>query len=217
MDEFGVKMRVKNNRKLVCGVGINDVDYVVTKLETVGYVDGKQKQKVVWRCPIYRVWKSMIVRCYSAKYQNRQPTYDGCTVSEEWKTFSNFRSWMVAQDWEGKQLDKDLLFEGNKIYSHKTCVFVTHMVNSFTTERGNDRGKWMIGVSRHKVTNKFQARCNNPFTKKREHLGYFDCELEAHNAWVERKLELAHELAEIQTDERVAKALVARYTNYKTQ
>ena len=209
-------MRVKNNRNLVCGVGINDADYVVTKLETVGYVDGKQKQKVVWRCPIYRVWSSMIERCYSAKYQDSQPTYKGCSVSEEWLTFSNFRAWMVTQDWEGKHLDKDILFEGNKVYSADTCVFVTPMVNTFTTERGNDRGKWLLGVYWEKCANKFRSRCRNPFTKKNESLGYFDSEQEAHNAWLKRKLELAHELAAIQTDERVAKALIARYTNYKT-
>ena len=44
------------NRKLVCGVGINDADYVVTKQETIGYVDGKQKQKLIWRCPFYKTW-----------------------------------------------------------------------------------------------------------------------------------------------------------------
>ena len=32
-------------KKLVCGVGINDADYVVRKDETVGYVNGKQKRK----------------------------------------------------------------------------------------------------------------------------------------------------------------------------
>ena len=50
-------------------------------------------------------------------------------------------------------------------------------------------------------------------TKKQENLGYFTCELEAHQAWLKRKLELAALAAE-QTDERVAKALIERYTNY---
>ena len=109
---------------LVCGVGINDADYVVKKFETIGYVDGKRKRKLVWTCPYHRAWESMLKRCYSAKYQERQPTYKGCTVSDDWLTFSNFRAWMIAQDWEGKHLDKDLLFEGNKIYSTETCVFV---------------------------------------------------------------------------------------------
>lgn len=202
-------------KKLVFGVGVNDSDYVTQKVETIGYVDGKRKQRVLWTCPYYRVWVNMLERCYSAKYQELYPTYKGCTVSREWHTFSNFRAWMEEKNWEGKQLDKDLLFEGNKVYSTDSCVFVTQMVNSFTIDRGAARGDWLIGVCWHKPAEKFLSKCCNPFTKKREHLGYFTCELEAHQAWLNRKLELAHELAAIQTDPRVAKALVDRYSQYR--
>lgn len=197
----------------VHGVGINDADYEVTRYEYVT-VGGKRKQKLVWICPYYRVWRNMLERSYSAKYQERNPTYKGCSVSEDWLTFSVFKSWMEAQDFEGMQLDKDILFEGNKVYSKGTCVFVTKAVNMFTTDRGNDRGEWLIGVNWHKRDGKFLSRCCNPFTKKQENLGYFTSELEAHQAWLKRKLELAHLLAVEQKDERVAKALIERYTDY---
>lgn len=200
--------------RLVYGVGINDADYVVKKWEEIGYVDGKRKQKLIWCCPYYQVWTEMLKRCYSPKYQDRQPTYKGCSVSEEWLKFSNFKRWMEQQDWEGMQLDKDLLFEGNKVYSAETCVFVTQMVNSFTTDCGAARGEWMIGVDWNKRADKFMSRCSNPFTKKREYLGLFNCQQEAHKAWLKRKLELAHLLAEEQADIRVAKALIELYTNY---
>lgn len=209
-------MRVKT-KKLVCGVGVNDADYVTQKFETVGYVDGEQKQKRVWKCPYYQTWVDMLNRCYDTKLHERRPTYIGCSVSEEWKTFSNFKSWMEKQDWQGKQLDKDLLFKGNKVYSAEVCVFVSPMVNSFTIDSGASKGEWMIGVCWNKRANKFLAQCSNPFTKKLEYLGLFPCEQEAHNAWLKRKLEIAYELAAIQTDPRVAKALITRYTNYKTQ
>lgn len=199
-------------RKLIYGVGINDADYVTQKLETIGYVDGKRKQKTVWRCPFHQAWSNMLQRCYDAKTQERRPAYRGCSVSNEWLTFSSFRAWMEKQDWEGKHLDKDLLFEGNKIYGAATCVFVTPMVNSFTIDRGASRGEWLIGVCWSKEKEKFQADCSNPFTKKREYLGYFTCEEAAHNAWRKRKLELARELAAIQTDPRVAGALINRYS-----
>ena len=199
--------------KLVYGVGINDADYVTRKYESIE-VNGKQKQKLVWYCPYYRAWKSMLARCYSDKLKEKYPTYKGCSVSKEWLRFSNFRRWMEEQDFEGKHLDKDLLFEWNEKYSAETCVFVTQMVNKFTNDRGNDRGEWLLGVYWDKGTNKFKSQCSNPFTKKREGLGYFTSELEAHQAWLKRKLGLAHLLAAEQTDERVAKALIARYTNY---
>ena len=210
-------MKIKSERlgtqKLVYGIGINDADYVVVKWETIE-VNGKQKKKLVWYCPYYRVWRSMLQRCYSPQAQERNPTYKGCSVSEQWITFSNFRLWMESQDWEGKQLDKDLLFEGNKVYSGETCVFVTKAVNTFTIDCGASRGECLIGVYWDKRAGKFQSKCSNPFTKKQEHLGYFTSELEAHQAWLKRKLELSTLLAEEQTDERVAKALIERYTNY---
>lgn len=199
------------NRKLVFGVGINDADYLVTKREEIDLVDGKRKQKLVWKCPYYQTWTNMLSRCYSVKTQDRQPTYQGCSVTEEWYTFSHFRAWMEKQDFEGKQLDKDLLFEGNKLYSPDTCVFVTQTVNLFTNDYGAKRGKWLIGVYWDKNKNKFRAQCHNPLSRKREHLGSFDSEHEAHNAWANRKLELAQELAAIQTDPRVANALIDRY------
>lgn len=210
---------MKNNKlsrpRMVYGVGINDADYIVQERETVGYTGGKQKQKLIWICPYYRTWRSMLERCYSVKCQEKRPTYKGCSVSADWLTFSNFKSWMEKQPWEGRQLDKDLLFEGNKAYSAKNCVFVTPAVNSFTTDSGATRGEWMIGVYWHKAAGKFKSTCSNPFTKKYEHLGYFTSELEAHQAWLKRKLELAYDLAAIQTDERVAKALIERYAKYK--
>jgi len=201
-------------KKLVHGVGINDADYVVQKMETTGYVNGVRKQRLVWTCPYYRAWVEMLKRCYSDKYQEKYPTYKGCSVSDEWLRFSVFKGWMEKKDWEGMQLDKDLLLVGNKVYSAETCVFVTKAVNLFTTDRGNDRGEWSIGVDWHKGTGKFRASCSNPFTKKKEHLGLFTSELEAHQTWLKRKLKLAHLLAAEQTDERVAKALIERYTNY---
>ena len=81
----------------------------------------------------------------------------------------------------------------------------------------SSRGEWLIGVNWHKGAGKFVSQCCNPLTKKGEHLGLFKCEIEAHQAWLERKLELAHLIAAEQTDERVAKALIERYTNYSNR
>ena len=110
------------NKKLVCGVGVNDSDYVAEKRETIGYIDGKQKRKQVWICPCYRAWRDMLKRCYSTKFQERQPTYRGCTVLKEWHTFSNFKSWMETQEFgRGWSLIRTLLFVGNK-----GCTALTH-------------------------------------------------------------------------------------------
>ena len=196
--------------KLVFGVGINDADYSVTCYENLE--DGKRRQ--VWMCPFYRAWKNMMARGYSRKEKTKHPTYKDVTLCQEWLLFSNFSGWMQTQDWEGKQLDKDLLVNGNKVYGPENCVFVSAEVNKFLTDRGNDRGEHKIGVHWAKNVGKFMARCSNPFTGKRDSLGLFSDEDEAHNAWLAKKLEHAKVLASLQTDARITKALIAKYENY---
>lgn len=188
--------------KLVQGIGVNDADYPVYKKE-----NGKQ----VWICHYYRAWKNMLVRSYSDKYKQKYTTYEGVAVCQEWHSFMRFRAWMEKQDWKGKHLDKDILFEGNKVYSPNTCVFIDGVVNNFLTDSAAARGEWPIGVYWHGREQKFRGQCNNPFTKKNEYLGSFTCPQQAHLAWKKRKHELACQLADIQTDERVAESLRTRY------
>lgn len=191
--------------KKTYGKGIKDADYFVrTKKEVDGVL-------VDWECPYYNRWKEMLRRCYSEKSLKDHPTYEGCTVCDEWLYFSNFRKWMVDQDWEGKQLDKDLLFEGNKIYSPDTCVFVPRNVNLFVITRAKLRGKYMIGAYYDKKRKRFESRCSNPFTKKNEKLGRYKTELEAHQAWLKRKQELCIELCKTIDDQRIVEALYRRY------
>lgn len=203
-----------NQNKLVRGVGINDADYIVQKWD-YWYENGKRKQKLVWGCPYYSRWLNMLTRCYSEREQERQPTYKGCYVYEPWLTFSNFKLWMEKQDWEGMQLDKDILFEGNKEYHPDKCVFVHKRVNQFLTARNKSRGEYMIGVSLNKKgkSKPYKAAISNTFSGFIEGLGYFSTEQEAHDAWKKRKYELAIELAnsEYVTDERVKKALIERF------
>lgn len=198
--------------KLICGWGINDVDYETQKYIELSKLVNKKK-KVIWKCPYYIKWSNMVNRCYNPKYHDRQPAYKGCTICEEWKYLSNFIKWVDSQpnrDWENCDLDKDLLLTDNKYYSPETCVFVDRLINSFITNTRTKRGEWSIGV---KLDNcgKFQAQCSSPFAKKLEHIGLFLCPNEAHKAWQAKKHEHACILAEQQQDPRVAKALRERY------
>lgn len=188
-------------KKLVYGVGINDADYTVCPT-----VNGKQVM-----CPFYRAWTNMLKRCYCTKYQASRQTYVGCTVCDEWLTFSSFKAWMETQDWKGKELDKDLLVKGNKVYSPAACAFVDSMTNTFTIDKGAARGEWPIGVYLNKEREKLLAQCCNPFTRKQESIGYFTCPEKANQAWKKRKHELALQLADLQKDSRVAEALRSMY------
>ena len=197
---------MRNKRKLVCGVGVNDATYPVSV-----YEGGKK----VWRCPFYSRWCHMLHRVYSESYLRKKPSYIGCSVCDEWLTFSNFKAWMEAQDWEGKHLDKDILHPGNKIYSPNTCCFVDSILNTFITESDKMRGELPIGVSKCGGRRGFMACCSNPDTGKNKTLGRFETPEEAHEEWRKEKLRIARILASRQTDPRVAKAIVARYENYE--
>ena len=194
--------------KTVYGWGINDANYKISKGVQV---DGKWKK--TWVCPFYQKWASMLERSFSKGVKSRQPTYDGCMVCDEWRYFSNFKKWMETQDWEGKELDKDILFKGNRVYSPDTCIFLHPKVNTFVVDCGASRGEYMIGVYWHKAAGKFQSQCRSPFKKGKQYLGLFDTEIEAHTAWKNQKHIYACQLADSEyvDDIRLAEALRTRY------
>lgn len=174
---------------LVMGVGINDANYPIKKR-----VCGKQVQD-----PFYAVWSGMLERCYSDKYHQKKPTYKDCTVCDEWLTFSNFKSWMERQDWEGKHLDKDFLSEDVKIYSPRTCVFVNPRLNAFFK---SPKG---FTVCRRK----FKVSCKNPFTKMNVHLGLFRTKEEAYTAWLSKKICYLKDLLDSGIDDNLRSALLS--------
>jgi len=196
-------------KKLVYGVGVNDADYVVSVVEAISNKGEKQVQRVVWKCPYYQRWMNMLMRCYSPKYQARQTSYVGCSVCDEWLLFSNFKNWMMTQQWEGKALDKDILCKGNRVYSPDFCVFVDQNVNSLLADSAKKRGEFPIGVSLHKESQRLLATCLDG-RRKKVHLGFFDNADDAHEAWRKYKHELACKLAETQVDVRVKNALKTR-------
>lgn len=197
-------------RKTVYGVGINDADYPTQKFEECGWVEDKRKIKQVWKCPFYRKWESLLRRCYATDYQDKRPTYIGCTVCDEWLTFSNFKSWMETQDWEGKELDKDLLVKDNKLYSPETCCFISRELNLFLVDTQRKESDLPTGVVH--ARGKFRAQCWHMSNGKyKQHLGYYRTVEEAANAWRDCKLKHATLLASTQTDSRIKEALLLRY------
>jgi hypothetical protein len=134
-------------RKKVQGLGINDAPYA-TSIK----VGNK-----IYSCPYYIRWVGMLTRCYSKRWLKAHPTYIGCSVCTEWLSFMSFKNWMMTQEWKNKQLDKDLLVYGNKIYSPETCLLVSPQVNSLFIAPKNSnklpvgiylrKGKYEVGIS----------------------------------------------------------------------
>ena len=188
---------MRKSPKLVCGIGVNDADYVVRPS-----VDGKTV-----RCPVYQTWTNMLDRCNSARYKDKNPTYISCTVCDEWKSFTSFKAWMQSQDWQGKHLDKDIIDHGNKEYSPEKCVFVSRTVNLLLTDNAARRGKYPIGVYFNKRDNKFMAYCGDG-DGNQKHLGCFETPEEAHNVWTAFKSKLIRKIASEQTDDRIKYGLM---------
>lgn len=168
---------------LVYGIGIFDKGKFFSK------VGGKSTKE-------YSLWLTMLQRCYSSVYQKRRPSYSGCGVSENFKNFQWFAEWCNSQVGfraKGYQLDKDIIFKGNKIYSENTCFFVPSKLNSFLTKREADRGEFPIGVYRDRY-GKFAAQisCGVGINK---HLGYFSKSEDAFLAYKLCKESQAKQLA----------------------
>lgn len=191
------------SKRKVQGVGINDANYVVCKT-----INGKRVF-----CGIYERWKGIFTRCYSIKFQERQPTYIGCTVDPRWHKFSNFRDWIIQQDWEGKEVDKDLLIPGNKVYGPDTCIMVSKTVNLLMHSHENERGEWPIGVYYEKCSGRFKAQCSDPFIGKNINLGRFDTPEEAHTAWLTYKVNLINRTMQEEDDTIIKQALFNNLIN----
>jgi len=158
--------------KLVYGVGINDGKYPAN-------VNGRPTK-------VWNIWHKLLGRCYSLKTQKTHPTYIGCQVSENFKNFTYFYEWCQTQigfTQEDFQLDKDLVFKGNKIYSEDTCLFLPSELNKLLPSCRAARGAFPIGVSAR--NNKFSATCRRGAIT--QHIGLFDTPKEAHNAYKQAK------------------------------
>lgn len=174
---------------IVYGVGINDADYVVKD------------------CLYYRKWKEIMRRCYSSNYHIKNPSYVDCNVCEEWHRFSNFKEWMMNQDWKEKELDKDILVPGNKVYSPDTCVFIDKKVNELFSKKNKHSVR---GVSYCERLKKYIVRGSIVFDseKKSRYLGCYDTLEEANRVSCESRRHYVVSIANKQKDQRVRDAIL---------
>lgn len=174
-----------NSIKLLKGFGINDADYKTSWRE-----DGKKK-----KCPFAMTWENLIARIYCEQGLRDNPSYRGCTIDSRWAYFMNFKGWMEAQNWKGRQLDKDIITPGNRIYSPENCVFIPGYVNSLFNSHGLRDKHLPLGVTYVNKTPDMVNELKNPFSARIRvfgtltRLGTYPSSSEAHRAWQVAKID----------------------------
>ncbi|MFW6246749.1 MAG: hypothetical protein ACOC22_01040 [bacterium] len=134
----------------------------------------------------YTLWKSILQRCYDEKSLVKFPTYRGCNVCDEWIYFQTFAEWFYQNYIDGYTLDKDILGDG-KLYSPSTCCFVPNHVNNIIHINKHKQTELPVGVVVQ--DGKYRVRVNT-LTKKKQHIGYFDNEIDAVNAYKQAKIKV---------------------------
>jgi len=189
---------MSGKRSFVYGVGINDWVGDIS-------VGGKKIKE-------YKLWASMLERCFDEKYKQKKPTYEGVTCSKEWLSMTKFIedvSQMKGFGLSGWQLDKDILQKGNKLYSKDNCCFVPSEINNLLIKCDNSRGEYPIGVYFHKATGKFVAQL--AINGKQKHLGLFNTPEEAFQVYKlakEAYIKVVAQKWQHLLDERVFQALM---------
>jgi hypothetical protein len=189
---------------------------------TEAKLEGRPKSSKGKHLKEYSLWKDMLLRSTTG-HQEKFPCYTGCTISENFKNYSYFYDWCQEQtgsktiDENGRywQLDKDLLYKGNKLYSEDTCIFLPQRINGLLIKQQGARGEYPVGVYLSTNIGKFIARCHTG-KGARKNLGRFDTPYEAFSAYKRFKEALIKEIAgeyKEQLDSRTYHTLI----NYKVE
>lgn len=168
--------------KAISGVGVNDAGY-----STQPSIEGN---RVI--CPAYKTWRDLIRRCYSEKVKIKHPTYRNARADIEWHSFMSFRSWWLIHHVDGWQIDKDLLFAGNKTYGPNQCLFVPAWVNNILVNGDTQKGEFLLGVSKSPSGDTYHASISIAGGKR--NLGAFNTIIDAHLAYQSAKLAYIDEL-----------------------
>ena len=168
------------------------------RVYNVGYIgEGKYKAKENGKDEKkYKIWHSMLTRCYDPKYQEKYPSYKDCRVENYLLNFQHMGEWIDENYYEipGEKmcLDKDILHKGNKVYSRENCIFVPERINLLFIKSDKVRGKNPIGVIELSSGN-YRAQCNDG-NGERIKLGTYPTKEEAFRVYKEYKEKIIKEV-----------------------
>lgn len=165
----------------------NPYDRTVFGVGYVGVGKYKTKEKDGRFTIYYQQWKNMLLRCYVKA--DRHHAYEDAKVCEEWLNFQTFAKWYDEHYYEiegSLQIDKDIKYAGNMIYSPQTCLLTPQKINLMFMNKPNSRGLPNGIVKQGKG---YLAKYNH------EHLGVYATVEEAYHYQTKKKKEMIIELA----------------------
>ena len=143
----------------------------------------------VGRTKCYQKWHGILQRCFDVAFQEKEPTYKGCSICNEWLLFSSFKEWYDNHYIEGFEIDKDLLSNNlRKLYSPDTCVFLPREINHIL-RRSHKKQENGLPYGVFLVDNTIIAKQGNVY------LGAFSTVEEAYKAYLNSKKKRITELA----------------------
>ena len=171
-DEYRKNVSESSKKVKVYGIGINDSD-VLSRNEKN-----------------YDRWYTILLKVKNGKNK----------ICEEWKTFSNFNSWL-----ESKNLNDDsiLYVLGENEYNPKNCIITTYgLLNILSFKK---RGKYALGVSMSNP--KKMKTVRYAASVKGKYLGTYSTIKEAHLAWQNQKIKEIESLIVNEKDSRILEVL----------
>ena len=129
----------------------------------------------------YKIWHSMIQRCYNEKHQqsSKNLKYKNVKVCEEWHNYQNFLKFYEENnpkiDGIKFHIDKDLLQQklDEKIYSPYTCIFLPEKINLFLSNKQSKNKSGYIGVHWCNTYKKWVSKTNDFVSGKSISIGKF--------------------------------------------
>lgn len=132
---------------------------------------------------MYQTWKSMKARCFSNKKSEKYYKGKGIMICKQWSSFSEFYKDMGDKPTEKHSIDR---IDSDKGYCPHNCRWATKHVQAANREF-KDR-KLPTGVRK-------QSSCNRYYSAIRHngvyyYIGSFRTPEEAHDAYLQKKIEL---------------------------
>lgn len=160
--------------KIVMGIGIND-EFRVSK--------NSKPSKA------YQAWAQMIVKTTNPEASGY--VADG-VICKDWLTFSKFKAWFEENYVDGWVMDRGIISPEDNMFSPEHCVFVPRYLSRFARKQKINNKCDLHGVTKIEREGVDAVFISGIYVAgKQMHIGSFKTAIDAHKAYINRRMEVA--------------------------